>query len=138
MIVRKFQPEDFMAINDDLTELAWSNVLTLEAIRLIRGPAYTAVHSGKVIGCGGVIINGNEGEAWGAFSRSIPLTVALDGAIVAKDTLADIMKSWNLKRLYARARKDFKKGQRYLHFLGFRLGSNQRDKSETLMYVREA
>lgn len=138
MIVRKFQPEDAMAVNDDLMESAWNGILTRETFRSIPGPAWTAIHAGKVIGCGGVILNGDEGVAWGAFSKSMPLTVALDGAIVAKDTLTGIMKSCNLKRLYASARKDFKKSQRYLHFLGFRLGSNQRDESETLMYVKEA
>jgi len=136
MIVRKFQPEDGMAVKDDLVESKWNGVFTRKTFCSITGPGYTVVHAGKVIGCGGVIINGGEGEAWCAFSKSIPLKTALNMAIIVKKMLANIIEANHLRRVYARVGKNFRKGRRYVKFLGFKpvgpIGA------ETLMYVREA
>ena len=76
------------------------------------------------------------------FASDLPLKTALDGAIVVKDTLNKIIGDHQLDCVYCDVRADFRKAQRYLRFLGFEyvgpIESNQRDGSETFMYIKGA
>jgi len=142
MKIREFKPEDAMTLKDDLIEAAWNGELTLEHFTQIKEPAFTAVHCGQIIACVGVMVRGKEGIAWALFANSMSLTTALDGAIIVRDTLNQIIREHHLDRVYSTVREAFHKGRRYLHFLGFEevgpMESNQRDGAETLMCVKEA
>jgi len=141
MRLRKFKPEDGMAIKDDIMEVAWNGLFTIEKFRSITGPAFTAVHEGKIIACAGVIIHGDEGVGWGLVAKTITPRLSVNIAVLVRDTLMKIIRDHRLKTVYASARSDFHKGQRYLHFLGFTkvgpIESNQRDGAGALMYVKE-
>jgi len=141
MRLRKFKPEDGMVIKDDIMEVAWNGLFTVEKFQSITGPAFTAVHEGKIIACAGVILHGDEGMGWALFAKNMTLSTAFDGAVLVRDTLMKIIRDHRLKTVYASARSDFHKGQRYLHFLGFTkvgpIESNQRDGAGALMYVKE-
>ncbi len=55
----KFSVEDMLAIDPNLSDVARLNQ--------IAGPCYTAVQGKKVLGCGGVRVDG-VGEAWALYS----------------------------------------------------------------------
>jgi len=122
--IRPFRVADAMAIKDDVIESVFNGVFGETAFVLAArmGPAYTATYDAQIIGVGGIIIRGLScPRAWAMFTSRIPtLKIALDGAMEAKAIMDRMIKTNNLKRVYAGARCDFKKAQRYLHFLGFR------------------
>jgi len=121
--IRPFEPADAMAINNDLIEWAWNGVYGeatfAQAARM--GPAYTGWYNGQIIGAGGIMVKLPKPTAWALFSAKIPsLKIALDGAIEARRCIERMIADYHLHEVYAGARIDFRKAQRYLHFLGFR------------------
>jgi len=58
----KFSAEDFARITGN------SDMIDVARLNQIAGPCYTAIQGGKVLGCGGVRVDG-IGEAWAMYSE---------------------------------------------------------------------
>jgi RimJ/RimL family protein N-acetyltransferase len=104
------------------------------------GPAFTLIHEGKVIGCGGVVLQDwKRGEAWMLLGAGFEkFTLSLCRAV--KDKLAEIVKKHNLKRVQATVNPTHTAGQKFLQFFGFQEEGLLRhygpEGSDYLMYAR--
>ena len=118
--VRPFRPEDVYTI-----EPQGRHVAALEAIgdwrAMIRtaaasGPAWTALHDGRVLGVAGLGVHwAGRAEAWCLLTRDVParLWPALHRA-----ALRGIAEA-GYRRIEASAKTGFEQGQRWLRMLGF-------------------
>lgn len=86
----------------------------------VAGPAFSAIDErGAVIGCAGLVIDGEAGVAWAVLTdevRSRPLFLHRN----VKRGLAAIVKRYGLARVEATARADWAGARSWLRRLGFR------------------
>lgn len=88
----KFSVEDMLKIAPNLSDVARLNQQT--------GPAYTAIHEGKVVGCCGVRIDG-IGEAWALYSDKAKKDLSLSMLKKTQEYLELIMRNHALYRLWS-------------------------------------
>jgi hypothetical protein len=81
-----------------------------------RGPAWTGVAAGRVIGCGGVVVTGDMGTAWAILSHPVPTAAAHRSALRALDEACAMQ---GLRRIEAAALADWPGACRWLERLGF-------------------
>ena len=84
-----------------------------------RGPAFTCLDGDVVLGCSGVVVEGDEGHAWSVLSDAIRKRPHLLHRAVLKG-LREVLETHDLKRLWAAVHWKFTKGQQWLERLGFR------------------
>ena len=84
------------------------------------GPAFTAVHDGRIIGCAGInIIWPGVGAAWVAFGKEIE-PHGLWATRTVRAILRDSVRSFNLHRIEAVVDADSSRDIRWIWLLGFR------------------
>ncbi|MEO3429740.1 hypothetical protein AAFN88_12820 [Pelagibius sp. CAU 1746] len=83
------------------------------------GPAFTLMEGERALGCGGLMIEGEEGRAWAFLSgvlRQRPLLLHR----TVKRALPALAEHYELKSLTAEAHAEFAGARRWLERLGFR------------------
>jgi hypothetical protein len=95
-----------------------------------RGPAWTGLEAGRVVGCGGVVVTGEVGTAWAIIGRPAPAVAIHRAALWA---LEKARTDAALRRIEASARTDWERAGRWLRRLGFRPAGVQ---GEYRRYVR--
>lgn len=104
-------------------------LLTAEQCKILkpffrqRGPAYSGIANDKVLGCAGVIVEGNVGFAWLALSDRIrQRPMMLHRAV--KRGLEQVEEKLSLQRLEAQVHCEFEQGRRWVERLGFKLAGD--------------
>ena len=95
-----------------------------------RGPAWTGIEAGRVLGCGGIIVNDGVGTGWVVLSRPVN-AVAVHRAVLR--ALRDASRTGDLQRIEAATLTAWPAGCRWLERLGFRL---ERIEGEYRRYAR--
>ena len=83
-----------------------------------RGPAYSAIEDGRVVGCSGINIEGDCGMAWAFLSDSLRKRPAFLPRAITRG-LARETRAHNLKKVMVSARADWPSARRWLERLGF-------------------
>jgi hypothetical protein len=83
------------------------------------GPAFTLMEGARVLGCGGLIIEGEEGRAWTFLSDALRRRPLLLHRTV-KRALPALAEHYELQDVTAEAHADFAAARRWLERLGFR------------------
>lgn len=124
MKLTEFKPEHLLEIEmmntpDGVTEMKHQAVIARGAERAGLN-AFTAVHDGIIIGCGGVkALWPGVGEAWGVPSVHV-VNYKRDVVMLAKEALRIIWKqSPDLNRVQAVVASGFVKGELLAGYLGF-------------------
>lgn len=119
-----FEPDDLREIElqpQQRAEMAAMGDWRALGAELVRaGPAWTARHGGRIIGCGGFgVLWRGRAEAWCFIADGVPKTLwpALHRLVVrALDRVADDM---GLRRIEASCAYGWPAGRRWLELLGF-------------------
>jgi hypothetical protein len=83
------------------------------------GPAFTLMEEGRVLGCGGLVIEGDEGKAWMFLSDGLRARPMLLHRTV-KRALPALVRSYRLRGVSAEAHCKFAAARQWLERLGFR------------------
>ena len=114
-----FEPAHLLALDMGAHERAWLGGFDRAAcaVHWPAGPAYSAVAGGAVLGCAGLMAQGDSATAWAVLSDALRARpMALHRA--ASRMLAAIAP--HFRRIRATAPADFAAGARWLRALGFR------------------
>jgi len=91
----------------------------ISAAYILKGPAYTAIIDGRVIGCAGVILLGyGIGIGWMCLSKEVE-DYQFWLAKTTKRILRDIIQSFGLRRIESFILTESDKNQLWAAFLGF-------------------
>jgi RimJ/RimL family protein N-acetyltransferase len=143
MILRPFKPEDAIEIlgypKQPGLELTDQTRLWAE-IKAVRGPAVTGIVDGKIIGCSGIeIMWTGVGEIWGLFVSDIS-DYTMEFVRESKHLVDEWQKEYNLVRIQAPMREDFKEGIRFIKWFGFKKEFTMRkyhpDGTNAIMYSK--
>jgi hypothetical protein len=123
--LRPFEPSDLAEIELQPQQAAEMAALgdwrALGEALLAAGPAWTAQHRGRMIGCGGVgVMWRGRAEAWCFVAAGVPrrLWPAVHRTVVR--TLDGVAREIGLRRIEASCAYGWPPGRRWLHLLGFR------------------
>lgn len=87
------------------------------AIRHERsGPAFTAIHSGRIMGCAGVWVQHGIGVAWTVMSKELLAEFPLWTTRTIRDVMRDITRAFDLRRMEMLA---FQENVAWAELLGF-------------------
>ncbi|MEQ8195465.1 MAG: hypothetical protein RIB59_13345 [Rhodospirillales bacterium] len=84
-----------------------------------KGPAFTGIEEDNVLGCGGIIIDGEIGIVWAFLSNQIRKRPMALHRIV-KQKLKEFERDNRLKRIIAASHENFYAAHRWLESLGFK------------------
>lgn len=127
--IRPYKAEDALQIISDPDEIMWAK------LHEIAGPGFTGLKDGKVLGCGGIRING-IGEIWGVFSpevkdRTIGFSrIKKDLLEQSQNKVREMIKATNLWQVIATTKNISPQQANFLEHLGF-------EKSECYVYIRK-
>jgi hypothetical protein len=82
-----------------------------------RGPAWTGIAAGRIVGCGGIVVAGDVGTAWAILSQPVPAAAVHRAALRALDAACA---AEGLRRVEATALASWPGACRWLERLGFR------------------
>ena len=95
-----------------------------------RGPAFTATENSKVLGCAGVVIEGDTGKCWAFLNDPIrERPILLHRAVVRG--LHEIEETHDLRRVVATVHAQFHRAHAWLQRLGFRFERHLPDRLGT-------
>ncbi len=129
--IRPLQDGDIMLANESAIECG-AKVYNHEKVE-----GYTVVDGNKILMVGGVIIMWEGvGEAWLIMTKH-SLSCVKDSYRYIRDVMNIIIREQKLRRIQARARADFEKGQKMLKHLGFKYEGCAREQApdRTDMYM---
>jgi len=119
-MIRQLQPEDIMAIKDNLVEVRdiWRGISFEDAKKMVAvGQAVSYVKSEKVVACCGVVKKGNVWEIWAIYSSIASRLERARAAVVFRKELYKWKESHSEKVMFA-IPSDLDNGKRYGDFLG--------------------
>jgi hypothetical protein len=120
--IREYRPTDYIRINRrEFDKKIFSNIPNpmVAAYNLARGPSFTGVYEGEIVGCGGVILFWKGvGEAWLITSPLVD-KFRLTFAKTIHRKLEELIKSLDLERVQAIVDAEFKTGQKFIERMGF-------------------
>ena len=82
------------------------------------GPAFTLMEDGEALGCGGLVVEGEQAQAWAFFSDGLRARPMLLHRTV-KRALPALVAHHGLRSVTAESHADFAAGRRWLERLGF-------------------
>ncbi len=114
-----FEAEHLLEFENRDTSMRETLRLAIDKERL--GPAFTALKDGRVLGCGGIVLQWpGVATVWMNLSEDLPKKHGLWMTRITKRVLADAIRAFKLHRLEAIVMRDSKVNQRWIKMLGFR------------------
>ena len=120
-MIRNFEIADYAKIKDPIEGVS---VISEDDLAIIeRGVSITVEDEKGIVGCGGVILyDSDNGEMWLRLSKRANKLAYIDAILAA---IRMLVNAFDGVKLYCRVKQGFKKGERFVRWLGFVLEREQ-------------